>query len=158
MRDINNAIKDFEKRDRKAILRKAAAPIRKTARGLAPVRSARGTRSKIGLRPNPRYSSGKKVAVYHPKNLQRSIKTLSFGRSEDVFIGPQFSKKKAQEYGKTGQPVDAYYAAMIFGSAAAFGRRVLKPALAQNRATVLNIVKREAKSKIINRILSRRGL
>lgn len=86
------------------------------------------------------------------------MKTLSFRRSEDVFIGPQFAKRKVSEYGKPGQPVDAYYAAMVYGSAEEFNRRVLSPALQQNLNIVIGTIKKEAESKILLRVLSTRRL
>lgn len=147
---IDLAIRDFENRDRKQILRKAAAPVRKSARSLAPKRR--------GTRPNPRYSNGRIVAVYHPGNLRRSMKTLSFRRSRDIFVGPRFSKKSAPQFGKPGQPTDGYYAAMVYGSAKAFSNRVLRPALAQNKSKVIGIVVRESRSRMVKRILSRQRI
>lgn len=146
-----DAIKDFERKDRLSILRKAAAPVRKTARALAPKRE--------GNRPNPRYSKGGGiVAVYHPGNLRRSMQSLSFRKSEDIFVGPKFGKKKAKDYGRVGDPVDAYYAQMIYGSAAAFASIVLIPALEQNKAAVSRIIIEHSKTRIVQRWRSKIGV
>lgn len=146
-----DAIKDFERKDKLSILRKAARPVIKTARALAPKRE--------GTRPNPRYVKGRGVvAIYHPGNLRRSIKSLSFRKSEDLFVGPKFGDKKAQNYGRVGDPVDAYYAQMIYGSAADFASRVLKPALEQNRAALIRIIAEQSKTKIVQRWRSKIGV
>lgn len=149
-KDVDNALKDFERKDKLSILRKAAAPVRKTARSLAPKRK--------GTYPNPRYSGGKVAAVYHPGNTKRAIKTLTFRKSENVFVGPQFAKKKVASYGRPGEPVDAYYAAMIYGSAKAFASRVLMPALESNKAAVKRIISTQAKTKIVQRWRSKIGV
>lgn len=47
--------------------------------------------------------SGRVVATYRPGNLQRSIKTLKFRRSEAVFVGPKLG----------GKAIDGYYAHFV---------------------------------------------
>lgn len=122
---VEKSVKDFSKKDRRKILVRAARPVVKTARRLAP-KSAK-----------PHYrKDGTKRIKYNPGNLRRSIKRLTLRKTQDAFVGPQFAKKKVAEYGGPGQPTDAYYAAMVFGSAAAFNRRVLAPALSQSAPAI----------------------
>ena len=42
--------------------------------------------------------AGQVVATYRPGNLQRSIRTLKFRRSEAVFVGPKLGGKAADGY------------------------------------------------------------
>jgi hypothetical protein len=126
---VEQSVKDFSKRDRKKIMVRAARPVWKSARKLAP-KSAK-----------PHYrKDGTKSIKYNPGNLRRSIRRLTLNKSQDAFVGPQFRKKKVAEYGGPGQPTDAYYAAMIYGSAAAFNRLVLAPALRQNTQAIISEV------------------
>ena len=117
-RKMQKSVKDFEKKDRRSLLRAAAGPVRKAVKRKTPV-------SKYG---HTRYSGSKKIK-YNPGNLRRSMKVLVFRRSPDVFVGPKWGGKTgSSEYGGVGQPVDGYYYAMAFGSAAFFRRAVLDPA------------------------------
>jgi HK97 gp10 family phage protein len=53
------------------------------------------------LRPGQKKAAkdqGKVIARYKPGNLQRSIKTLKFRRSEAVFVGPKLGGKASDGY------------------------------------------------------------
>lgn len=140
------SIKDFNKRDRKKILVKAARPVWKAARKLAP-KSAK-----------PHYrGKGATRIKYNPGNLKRSIKRIVLRKSQDAFVGPQFAKTKVAEYGGVGQPTDPYYAQMIYGSAAAFDDKVLSPAADQSANAVLSETKK-ASLEAIRKRASKRGI
>lgn len=145
---LERALVDYSEKDRKRITRKAAQKVA------------------VAARRNPGFSDSKKPHYrgrgntrikYNPGNLRRSLKVLSFRRTNDAFIGPQFAKRKAKEYGGVGQPVDGYYAAMLFGSSLAFIRKVLAPALRNGRNAALAILRKES-AKAIARRGVRRGL
>jgi hypothetical protein len=76
---------------------------------------------------------------------------LSLRRSQDAFVGPRFATRRAAVYGGVGNPVDGYYAAMLFGSAAAFQTRVLVPALRNGRSAALQILIKESEKAITTR-------
>lgn len=157
-RDIARTLEDFNRGPRKSILRKGAAVIRKSARDLTPDRKP-VQKSGIGLKPNPYYGRSKNgkragkgrgviVARYHKGNLRRSIATLNFKRSSDVFIGPRLGKNTRGEIGRTISTANGYYAQMVFGGRKNFRRRVLEPALEKNRSKVRDAIINEARARI----------
>lgn len=143
---VRSSVTDFNKRDRKSLLTAAAAPVRKAARKRVP-------RSQ---RPHYRTANGRRIK-YNPGNLQRSIKTLSFRRSPDAFVGPKFGGGRHAEYGGPGQPTDGYYYAMAFGGARYFRSLVLDPAVAESRGEVISRVDAKA-VKLIQKRAKARGL
>lgn len=178
-RSIKQAVKDFEKKDQRRILRAAAKPVVKASRGLAPVsdqphyryerrrgkfeRAARAfvAKRKGSTRKRGAQRGGRKgvdlrkvAAVYYPGNLRKSLRTLVFRRSKDVFVGPRQGGKARKEYGRTVASSDGYYAQMVYGSAAAFQTRVLRPALVSSRSAALRKA-REMREKIIERAKKR---
>jgi hypothetical protein len=137
IRKMERVAGHFDKKAKRKILIKASRPVVKAARRIAP-KSAK-----------PHYrGSGTTRIKYNPGNLRRSIKRLPLRRTSDAIIGPQFAKSKVMEYGGPGQPNDAYYAAMIYGSSVNFNNRVLSPALATTSGAVINIVRKEALDEI----------
>lgn len=158
-KDIQKMLDGFTKGPRKQILRKAAKPVRATAKALTPNRQP-NQKSGIGLKPNPYYgrsANGKRSkrgkgnikARYFRKNLERSIRVLPFRKSNDVFIGPRFGKKPSGEVGRTIGNSDGFYARMVYGSARAFYRRVLQPARDRNAVKVYGIIRKESRAKLI---------
>lgn len=157
LKDVENAADKFNKRDRKKVLRAGANPVRETARRLTPVRASKSGRTDL----NPRYKyrgkgakrakrgKGKIVAYYVPGNLSKSVQTLNFRRSSDVFVGPRYTRKKLPVYGRTVSRADGYYAAMLYGSASRFRQRILIPALRQNASEVRRVVLTKARELII---------
>lgn len=138
--EINQVIKRlgrtvtvFSKQDRKGLLTKAAAPVRKTLRAKTRFRS-RGARVKI--------VGGR---AYRPGNLRRSMKTLPLKRSPSVFVGPAF--------GKLGKPnADGYYYAMAYGDPKGrkrlnavnnYRRILLLPAAAQSESASIRAFKKD---------------
>jgi len=131
LRKVKLSTDDFDKKTKKKILARATRPLVKAARTLAPK----------STKPHYRYTSGSRIK-YNPGNLRRSIKRILLNKSTDVFVGPQFAKQRVMEYGGPGQPTDAYYAAMVFGSAQRFNAKVLAPALAATSSTIISEVEK----------------
>ena len=142
---INGLVNEFDKKTKRKILRRAARPLRKAARAYAPKRvkppgaNSRYSTAKLvkGLRA-PK-GKGKVVAQYYPGNLRKSIATITFRRTSDVFVGPRLRGK-----------YDAYYAAMVYGSAAAFNKRVLRPALQATQSAVISIIEEQSRKKVLD--------
>ena len=147
-RDLDRAIVDYSAKDRRRISRKAAQKIAVAAR-----RNPGFSDSKY---PHYRYNGSQRI-TYNPGNLRRSMGVVSLRRTQDAFVGPRFARRRATEYGGAGQPVDGYYAAMLFGSALAFRNKVLIPALQRGRSAALQILQRETAKAIASRGV-RRGL
>lgn len=156
LRGIDRAVKKFERQDSIKVLRKGANIVRKDARTNTPVRGSDPNKTSL----NPRYlyrgkrakrspkGEGKIVAYYVPGNLQKSIQTLTFRGSDSVYVGPKFARKRRPIHGRTVSSADGYYAAALYGSAARFRERVLEPALRSNAKQVLDIIEKEAATKI----------
>ncbi len=135
---VEATIEDFDRRDRQRILYRAARPLVAAARKLAP-KSARAHYRRV-KKASGTPSAGDRIK-YNPGNVRRSIKRLALRRSKDAFVGVENRKKTVQEYGGSGQPTDPYYVAMIYGSAAAFKRRVLTPAVGRTKGKIISEVK-----------------
>lgn len=97
----------FSKRDRKGLLTKAAAPVRKELRAKTRQRRRGAKVNVVGGRE------------YRPGNLKRSMRTLTkLRRSPSVFVGPDIGKNAKN---------DGYYYAMAYGSRATYQRELLRP-------------------------------
>ena len=142
MRDLDRVLVDYSEKDRKRITRKAAQKVATAAR--------RNPGFSDSSKPHFRKSGSNRIE-YKPGNLRRSIGVVSLRRSQDAFVGPRFATKRATTYGGVGNPVDGYYAAMLFGSAAAFQSRVLNPALRNGKTAALAILNKESEKAIITR-------
>lgn len=72
---------------------------------------------------------GRVAATYLPGNLRNAVIDLAtrrkkYAKAPVVVIAPLYSRSKAKVVGK-GKSVDAYYAHMVYGSAAAYQKKVL---------------------------------
>jgi predicted DNA binding CopG/RHH family protein len=141
---VESTVKDFNKKDRRRILIRASRPVVKAVRDKTPK----------GAAVHYRYANGKRIK-YNPGNLRRSAGRLILRKTRDAFVGPRFAKNRVAEYGGVGQPTDGYYARMLFGSAAAFNRRVLQPAISETATQVRSEVAKESLRIIKNRAASR---
>lgn len=157
-RKLDNAIVDYNRKDRKRITRKAASKVAVQAR--------RKGQQAFSDSKRPHYRGRKPKRVkYNPGNLRRSNKVLTKTGRFDSFVGPVRAPrsgvpgrgKKATEYGGAGQPVDGYYAQMVFGSAIAYRQRVLVAAVRNARPAALKIMRTEMRKAIITRGV-RRGI
>jgi hypothetical protein len=142
MRNLNRVLVDYSEKDRKGITRKAAQKVATAAR--------RDPGFDDSKRPHYR-GSGENRIEYKPGNLRRSLKVVSLRRSSDAFVGPQFAKRRSSSYGGVGSPVDGYYAAMLFGSGAAFQSSVLIPALRRGKTAAEKILIKESEKAIEKR-------
>jgi hypothetical protein len=99
IRKMEKAVSVFSKRDRKGLLTKAAAPVRKELRSNTKVRDRKNRRvNVVGGR------------AYKPGNLRRSMKTLTkLRKSSSVFVGPDFGRGAKAN-------ADGYYWAMAYGT------------------------------------------
>lgn len=104
-RDVDELVKKLYK-----VSTRAKKQSQQAFRQAAPVLiSAIQGRAPASEKPHSRYRSGKIVATYHPGNLRRSIKTLTFRRSAAVFVGPKLDKGgSGGEF--RGNRTDGYYA------------------------------------------------
>lgn len=141
--EINTLIKKMEKavfafssRDRKGLLRKAAAPVRKRMR--------QNTKRRTGTKVNVRARKDGTKIKYYPGNLRRSMKTLKLKRTQSVFVGPEFGAKAGVTvYGKTARDVDGYYYGMAYGSESNYISRVVNPTASQTQAAAIAAFKKD---------------
>jgi hypothetical protein len=154
---------EFTKARKRQVARAGASPIRKVARRTV----KRGKR--IHYRYDPKKAEGAPRAeqgerendqiIYHPGNLRKSIKTMTFKRSTDAFVGPKGYKgaKAGDVFGLTAKKVDGYYAAMAYGTESGFNRRILAKAKAQAGATSYKKMAEKTK-EIADKYYKRKGL
>lgn len=145
-------LKSLDKNERKKILRKGAIPIREDARSLVPEANDyvyRYSTPKVFGKLRAPKGSGKIAATYVPGNLRKSIQTLSFRRSSDVFVGPRTTKSKSGVFGRTTSTVDPYYAHMIHnGTVHQPGQPFMTLAFQAKKHEALRIIRDELKKKI----------
>jgi|18_taG_2_1085343.scaffolds.fasta_scaffold05869_5 HK97 gp10 family phage protein len=125
--------KEFSKKTKRKMLRKAAKPLINAARnniGDSNEPHYRYKTSKASNKLRAPKGKGNVVAVYHPGNLRKSIKALTFRKSSDIFVGPRVAKRgSGGHYGK-GSRVDGYYAAMVeFGTRNTAGQAYMRRAV-----------------------------
>lgn len=152
-RKLDNAIVDYNRKDRKRITRKAASKVAVEGRrkGQQPFNDSK--------RPHYRKSGTQRIK-YNPGNLRKSVRVLPRTGKFDSFVGPILARgkgKRSTEYGGVGQPTDGYYAQMVFGSASAYRRRTLDPAARRARPAALKVMRDEMRKAIIKRGV-RRGI
>lgn len=83
-----------------------------------------------------------KVAI-HKGNLRRSINVFISRRGGLALIGPKVLKSAPPEMGRTIKTASGYYAAMIYGSAAAFRQAELEPALSIAQSAAVSAVQKK---------------
>jgi hypothetical protein len=81
---------------------------------------------------------GRKIEIT-PGNLLKSTKKY-FTKKKEYEVGPKVLKKLPQILGRTVYTSSGYYAAMVYGSAAAYRMKVLEPAV--NQPNVANRIER----------------
>jgi HK97 gp10 family phage protein len=144
--------KEFRKKERKKVLRKAAKPLIEAAQNNISDSNEPHFRYKTSKASNKMKApkgKGNVIAVYHPGNLRKSIKALTFRRSGDVFVGPRVAKRgSGGHYGK-GSRIDGYYAAfMEFGTKDFPGTGYMRRAVPTATQKVQNIIIQETKKKV----------
>lgn len=133
IRKMEKAVTVFSKRDRRGLLTKAAAPVRKTLRNNTKFR-ARTARINV--------IRGKE---YYPGNLKKSMKTLrKLKKTDSVFVGPEFGGRAGvTSYGQSSKNVDGFYFAMAYGGLRAYQSQLLFPSAAQSRSASIRAFKRD---------------
>jgi len=161
--ELNDSIQDNKLRRR--VMRKPAKIVVDAARANIPI-SQRSKREnyryntpKVVQRKRAPKGRGRKVATYYPGNLRKSIKRLRFRKSPREFIGPKLVKKgkSGGEYGLSGTRVDGYYAPMVLGSADAFRRTFMEPAIKKSAARAFSVAQQELE-KELNKLKRKTGL
>lgn len=140
-------------KERKKVLRKAAAPIREDARSLisdAPDDVKRYSTAKVFGRLKAPKGQGNVVATYVPGNLRRAIQTLNFRKSEDIFVGPKSRKGSGKGvFGTTTRTADGYYAHMVHNGTSEFaGTPFMLLAFQAKKGVALLIIRKEFKKDI----------
>jgi len=121
---LERTVTIFSRQDKKGLLVRAAAPVRRTLRAKTKFRR-RGERvNVVGGRS------------YRPGNLRRSMKTLNLKRTSSVFVGPAFGR-----LGKDN--ADGYYYAMAYDDGAGYIRRLLIPAAQQSQAAAIRAFRKD---------------
>ena len=161
----NVAIEISDPKLKRKINRKAAKPIVKAAREIAPELQTRYAQKIDGKLGKVRYGTpkavasiraprnkGVRIATYLKGNLAGAIRVLALRKAISAIVGP-FVKKRGQGQGVFGpgtRKFDAYYAQMVYGSAKAFQRRVMIKALqigsGQSVKSIEDDLRREIKS------------
>lgn len=107
--------------------------IRKMLRpGVKPIRDAIRAATPKGDSVHYSYRKGKRVSTFLPGHLRKSTQDIAdrkraYKRVPAIYVGPVFTRKARSggTFGATVRDVDAYYAHMVFGSAAAYEKRVI---------------------------------
>lgn len=135
----------------------AGAAERKAPKSSAPHYSY-STPKVISSRRAKRGSAKNFRIKYLPGNLKFSIRELKLKRSVRAIIGPKYLRNpRAKTYGKNRRNVNAYYAQMIYGSARAFRKKIMEPALLSKSSEVQAFIQREAR-RLIARAAKRNNL
>lgn len=155
VRRLNEVTKEMSLSKRRAILRRAAGPVRQRSISLAPrsdkIHYRYSTPKLLKGRRAKRGSAKAYRIAYHPGNIKKSLQVLTFSRDKSgVYVGPKRGKSAGgREFGRNTRTADGYYAQMIYGSAAAFGGRITEAALSSVKRQVTAIIEDGIK-KIVN--------
>jgi hypothetical protein len=140
LRETIQALKDVPKgfTDAKirAALRHALQPVLETAKALTPKGQKVHYRYQYKYKGSKRAAKGKGkvVGVYYPGHLRKSMSILQFRKAkQSLFVGPTY---KRGSYVGRKKVTDGYYAAMVYGSATAFRKRIGDIALGINAGQV----------------------
>lgn len=112
VKNLRKLPKEFSKRKRKNVLRPAAKIMQKSIRAEVPISDNphfRYATSKVLQGVKAPKGSGQVVATYYPGNARRSIRTLLFRRSADLFVGPKVAKSGGGKGEFKGNRVDGWY-------------------------------------------------
>lgn len=128
---LNKLPKEYAK-ERKKILRLAAKPVVKAIK----------SKVKVGSKPHRRYlKDGSLAAVYHPGNLRRSVRTLTFKKSKNVFVGPKLGKSGSSTGVFKGNKVDGYYGHFLeYGTIKQAPQPYMRPGFASSKSTAQKII------------------
>lgn len=130
--------------ERRKITDEAGFIIASKAQSIAP-KSSKAHYRYIGVRKGKRRkrnTAGKSRIKYNPGNLRQSIDVLEkLKKSKITYVGPDIARVVRQkEYGPPKSQSDAYYAQMIYGSAKAFGDKIMVTAYLAVEPQVLSYI------------------
>lgn len=131
IRRLNRLPKEYDKA-RRSLLKRAAKPVVKAIKG----------KVRVGTKPHKRYTKdGKHVATYYPGNLKRSIRTLRFKGSKDLFVGPRLARKGSSHGSFRGNKVDGYYGHIVeYGSIKQSSKPFMRPGFRASKARAARII------------------
>ena len=150
VKKMNGLLKEFDKKERQAILKPAAKIVQSAAKNNIPDSDDvhfRYSTAKLFNGVKAPKGSGNVITTYHPGNLRRSIKTLIFRKSAAVFVGPKVSKSTGGEF--KGARTDGYYAHwMEFGTVNFPGVGFMRRAAESTESGVIASITKEVTEKI----------
>lgn len=168
---IERSVRDFDRKDRKTVLRAGANVVRKSARSRIPpgkrttlIYKRRGVKRKMSPRTN-KLSNNKEVknvgarggrvsSSYVRGNLNRSVRVLTFRGSPDLFVGPKF-RSGGLNKGTSTTNADGFYADWAYGGTGRFRKRVLIPAARASRTAAVAAVRKKAIERFRGRAKAR---
>jgi len=150
VKKLNGLLKQFDRKTQQKILKPGAKMLATAAKNNIPDSDEphfRYSTAKVfdGLRA-PK-GKGNVVAVYHPGNLRRSIKTLIFRKSNALFVGPKVSKNKTGSF--KGGRTDGYYAHfMEFGTVNFPGISYMRRAVDSTTSGIIASITKEVTEQV----------
>lgn len=151
----NVAVQIGDAKTKRKVLRKAGNIVRDAARTIAPknkTRSAsyRYNTPKVSNKLRAPKGFGKIVAKYLKGNLAGAIQIINLRRTGNIIVGPKVNKRGEGKgvFGPGTRRFDAYYAQMIFGSALAFRRKVMRKALMQTKGQATSAIEMELEREL----------
>lgn len=152
IKKLKSLPKEFSKKEKRKVLRKAAKPLIEAARNNIPRSSKphyRYKTSKASQSIKAPKGKGKIVATYYPGNLRRSIRAMTFRKSSDIFVGPRVARRGKGGRTFKGRRVDGFYAnQMEFGNKNHAGFAYMRKAIPTATSKVQSIIIREAKKTV----------
>ena len=152
----------FNTKNRRKVLRKGAAILRKAARQkvetanedvfrYATAKVVKGIRAPKG--------KGNVIAVYKPGNLKKAIATMTFRRDKNgVYVGARRARSQAIIQGTKAANADGYYAHFLeFGTINSAPHPFMRPALAATKGAIAAKITEESR-KIAAKIKNETGL
>lgn len=144
--------REFSKKEKRKVLRKAAKPLIQAARANIPRSSKphyRYKTSKASSSIKAPKGKGRVIATYYPGNLSRSIRAMTFRRSSDIFVGPRVAKQGKGSGNFKGNRVDGFYAnQMEFGNKNMAGIGFMRKAVPLATQSVQKAIIEGSKKKI----------
>jgi hypothetical protein len=150
IKEINKLLKSLSKAERKKLARPAAKMMQQAIASKAPVADVpirRYSTPKVAKMMKAPKGMGVVVATYHPGNLSRSIKVLSFRKSGYLFVGPKVDKKGSSGDFNSASKVDGWYAHIVERN-----HPFIRPAAMAAQASVLDKLKSDIEVHLNNQI------
>ena len=138
---FDDVLDGFNTRNRRKVLRKGAAILRKAARTKVEIASEdvfRYSTARVTKSIRTPKGKGNVVAVYKPSNLKKAIATMTFRRDKTgVYVGAKRGKSQAIVQGTKAANADGYYAHFLeFGTINSAAYPFMRPALAATKGAI----------------------